>query len=108
MSSELTRRLFTVEECYRMAEVGILRSDERVELIRGELIVKMSPIGPRHGAAVDGATRAFVRLAGDSAIVRVQEQSFWINSSHPSRMWFCCDPVTISMSGRIQAAMTSS
>jgi Uma2 family endonuclease len=71
MSSEITRRLFTVEECYRMVEAGILRPDERVELIRGELI-KMSPIGPRHGAAVDGATRAFVRLAGDNAIVRVQ------------------------------------
>jgi Uma2 family endonuclease len=71
MSSEITRRLFTVEECYRMVEVGILRPDERVELIRGE-IIKMSPIGPRHGAAVDGANRAFVRLAGDDAIVRVQ------------------------------------
>ena len=71
MSSNLIRRLFTVEECLRMVDAGILRSDERVELIRGE-IIKMSPIGPRHGAAVDGATRAFVRLAGDSAIVRVQ------------------------------------
>src|SRR5688572_22007646 len=71
MSSEITRRLFTVEECYRMADAGILRPDERVELIRGE-ILKMSPIGPRHGAAVDGANRTFVRLAGDSAIVRVQ------------------------------------
>lgn len=71
MSSELTRRLFTVDECYRMVEAGILRPDERVELIRGE-IIKMSPIGPRHGAAVDGANRAFIRLAGDDAIVRVQ------------------------------------
>src|SRR6185436_15942102 len=49
MSSEPIRRLFTVEECLRMVDAGILRSDERVELIRGE-IIKMSPIGPRHGA----------------------------------------------------------
>jgi len=71
MSAEITRRLFTVEECYRMRDVGILRPDERVELIRGE-ILKMSPIGPRHGAAVDGANRAFVQLTGNRAIVRVQ------------------------------------
>lgn len=71
MGSEIRRRLFTVQDCLRMAEAGILLPDERVELIRGE-ILKMSPIGTRHGAAVDRANRALVRLAGDNAIVRVQ------------------------------------
>ena len=31
---EVRRRRFTVEEYHRMGEVGILRQDERVELIR--------------------------------------------------------------------------
>jgi hypothetical protein len=63
MAAEIQRRLFTVDDCYKMVEAGILRPHERVELIRGELI-KMSPIGTRHAAAVDRATRAFVRLVG--------------------------------------------
>ena len=33
MSVQLHRRLFTVEEYYRMAEAGIPSADERVELI---------------------------------------------------------------------------
>lgn len=33
-------RLWTVEEYYRMAEVGILTSQERVELLEGQIIVK--------------------------------------------------------------------
>lgn len=61
MSAQIRRKLFTAEECYRMAEVGILLPEDRVELIRGD-ILKMSPIGPRHGAAVDGTTRAMVQL----------------------------------------------
>jgi len=71
MASEIRRKLFTVSDCYRMSEAGILAPGERVELIRGELLL-MSPTGPRHGASVDRGNRGFVRLAGDNAIVRVQ------------------------------------
>ncbi len=33
---EVRRRRFTVEEYYRMGEAGILRGNERVELIEGK------------------------------------------------------------------------
>ena len=36
METEVTKKLFTVDEYYRMAEAGILREDSRVELIEGE------------------------------------------------------------------------
>jgi hypothetical protein len=63
---ECARRLFTVEEYHRMAEAGILRPDDRVELIRGE-IVEMSPIGRRHIAFVDNLNELLVvRLAGQA------------------------------------------
>ena len=71
MSSEIRRKLFTANDCYRMSDAGILSPDERLELIRGEVLI-MSPIGPRHGASVDGTNRVFVRSAGDNAIVRTQ------------------------------------
>ncbi|WP_293077658.1 hypothetical protein [Okeania sp. SIO3B5] len=45
MSVQLLRRLFTVDECYKILEVGILTENERLEIIRGE-IIKMSPITP--------------------------------------------------------------
>jgi Uma2 family endonuclease len=41
-----TRR-FTVDDYHRMGETGILRNDERVELIEGE-ILKMTPVGGAH------------------------------------------------------------
>jgi Uma2 family endonuclease len=48
---ELTRRRFTLDEYHRMAEAGILNEDDRVELIRGE-IVQINPIGSRHASCV--------------------------------------------------------
>jgi Uma2 family endonuclease len=71
MSAHITRKLFTFENCLRMAETGILSPTERVELIGGEILL-MSPNGPRHAAAVDAATERMIELAARKAIVRTQ------------------------------------
>lgn len=65
------RRRFTVDEYYRMGAAGILKPEDRVELIEGE-IVQMSPIGSRHAGMVAFMTRLFVHAVGDRAIVQVQ------------------------------------
>jgi Uma2 family endonuclease len=69
--ARVTRRRFTVHEYHRMAEVGILHEDDRVELIEGELI-EMAAIGTRHFTCVNGLNRFLVRSVGDEAIVSVQ------------------------------------
>jgi len=48
-STAPTKHRFTVEQYYKIAEVGILGIEERTELIEGE-IIEMSPIGTRHAA----------------------------------------------------------
>ena len=63
---EVQRRRFTVEEYYRMAEVGILRPTDRVELIEGE-IVEMSPISFRHALCVAELNNRLTRAVGDRA-----------------------------------------
>jgi Uma2 family endonuclease len=64
-------RLFSVEEYYRLAELGVLKADERVELIGGE-IVPMSPHDPKHSNAVAWCTNLFSEHFGRSHLVRVQ------------------------------------
>ena len=54
-----------------MAAAGVFSEDDRVELIEGE-IVEMNPIGSRHAACVGRLTKLLERLAGDRAIVWVQ------------------------------------
>ena len=77
-----TRRRFTRAEYHRMAEVGILRQHDRVELIRGE-IVEMAPIGRRHKAFVGNlAQLLMVRLAG-RAIVWVQSSVVLAEDTEP-------------------------
>ncbi len=67
----MNRRRFSVAEYYCMGEAGILRSDERTELIDGEIIV-MPPIGPGHAAGNSRAERSFHRRFGDRSVVRSQ------------------------------------
>ena len=73
MVAEPTRRLFTVDEYYRMAEAGILCEDDRVELVEGE-IVEMPPIGSQHASAVRVLNNFFARrLQPTLAIMSVQD-----------------------------------
>jgi Uma2 family endonuclease len=65
------RHRLSVADYYRMAEVGILAPDARVELIDGE-IIDMAPIGSRHNATVDQLAEILKSAAGNTVIVRAQ------------------------------------
>ena len=100
---EVQRRRFTVEEYYRMGEVGILGPEDRVELIEGE-IIEMSPISPRDAACVTVLNRLLlqavvdravlsprnpVRLLGDTepqpdvVLLRPPERRYWEHKAEP-------------------------
>ncbi len=65
-------RRFTVEEYHRMAEVGVLHEDDRVELLNG-VIVNMMPIGPFHGGSVKRLNRMFEKLGRERWVTSVQD-----------------------------------
>lgn len=71
MSIAVEKRLINVEEYHLMADAGILKPTDRVELINGE-IIKMSPIGSKHAAVVDKINKYLNRMLDDQAIIRVQ------------------------------------
>jgi len=79
---ELPRRRFTMEEYYRMAEVGILQPQDRVELIEGEIVL-MSPIGLRHAASVVAFTRRLILAAGDRAALSPQNPVRVLGDTEP-------------------------
>ena len=62
---------FTVAQYLAMGETGILKKEDRVELIDG-VIVEMAAMGNHHLATVDLFTRMMVQAVGTRAIVRVQ------------------------------------
>jgi Uma2 family endonuclease len=66
--SGVRRRRFTAEEYHRLAEVGILREGERLELIEGEILC-MSPIGLRHAACVGRLNRELTLALGRRALL---------------------------------------
>ena len=82
MATGLARKLWTIEEYELMIERGILDEDDRVELIRGE-IVEMTPIGVRHAACVIRIEELFHTTLGRSVIVSVQNPIRLPNDSEP-------------------------
>jgi Uma2 family endonuclease len=71
MATEISKRLFTVDDYQRMAKAGILSEDDRVELVRGEVLA-MAPINPPHNGAVLRASNALFSIVQNRAIVSVQ------------------------------------
>ncbi|MEL6254922.1 MAG: Uma2 family endonuclease [Bacteroidota bacterium] len=71
MALSHARRLINVEEYHLMAEVGILKREDRVELIQGEIFT-MSPIGSKHAGHVNKLSHLLVSNLKDMAIVSTQ------------------------------------
>lgn len=65
----VTRRTFTADEVWRMVEAGVLRPDEHVELIQGELVV-VTPKGPSHSSLTTVLHRRLEATFGASFHVR--------------------------------------
>jgi Putative restriction endonuclease len=70
MALEIVRRQFTVTDYARMRETGILREDDRVELIAGEVRV-MRPIGPLHAAIVKRLNTLLSKRTPETRLVSV-------------------------------------
>lgn len=82
MSAQLEPRRFNVSEYYKMAKAGILKPDDRVELIEGE-IIKMSAIGSPHASRVTRLVRLLSRALGDTVVLSPQNPVRLDNFSEP-------------------------
>jgi Uma2 family endonuclease len=81
-ASNIRPHRFTVADYHRMAEVGILGEDSRVELIRGQ-IVDMAPIGAPHLGMVNRLTRLLITTLAGRAVVSVQNPVRFDDGSEP-------------------------
>ncbi|MFM7408828.1 MAG: Uma2 family endonuclease [Cuspidothrix sp.] len=82
MVLQFVRHQFTVKQFHQMAESGILSENDRVELIRGEMI-DMSPIGRRHAGCVLFLSNFLILLLGGRALINVQNPLELDETSEP-------------------------
>lgn len=81
---------FTREEYYRMGEAGLF-FDERVELLKGEIIT-MAPQNPPHASVVTRMTATFIRLLGNQVVIRAQLPIVLDDLSEPEPDIVLCRP----------------
>lgn len=78
----ITTKRFTLDEYHRLGELGFFAPDERVELIRGEIILMPTKKTP-HSFCNTLLWQELFRLIGDRAYLRVQEPIILPADSEP-------------------------
>ena len=82
MTVPIVKRRLSREEYHLMGKVGILKEDDQVELINGE-IIEMSPISSRHSSYVNRLNALLQNLLGDQYIISVQNPILIDDFSEP-------------------------
>lgn len=77
-----TFKRFTLNEYHRLAELGFLGENDRVELIRGQ-IVEMTAKGTAHEVCITKLLRELPKLIGDRATLRCQSPLVLPTDSEP-------------------------
>lgn len=79
-----SRRYWTREDYYRAGELGLFRPGERLELIKGEIVTKMSPQGIPHAIAIQLCeTAADAAFEGQGCHIRAQMPMTLPDDSEP-------------------------
>lgn len=77
-----TVKKFTIEDYHRLTELGFFQEDDRVELIRGE-IIEMAAKGTYHSVCETLLERELYKLIGERATLRGQQPIILSSYSEP-------------------------
>lgn len=78
----LTPKRFTIQEYHRLAEIGFFTEDDRVELIRGEILI-MAAKGTLHTSCCKNLLRELATLIADRATLQCQDPIVLTSNSEP-------------------------
>jgi Uma2 family endonuclease len=78
----ITGKQFTIDEYHQLIELKFLIEQDRIELIRGELI-HMTPKGTPHTVCGSILCCRLDRLLGDRAVIRGKDPITLLNHSEP-------------------------
>jgi len=82
MVATTRKKLFTIDEYHRLVDLGFFTENDRIELIRGE-IVEMAPKRTPHSVCNSLLWKQLYELVGKQAEIRVQEPITLSSSSEP-------------------------
>ena len=77
-----TAKRFTIAEYHRLAELGFFEENDRVELIKGE-IIQIAAKGTAHSVCETRLERELYKLVGDRATLRGQQPITLSNNCEP-------------------------